>query len=528
MLGASALAGAVAGAQPVAAPRILVMPFDTGGVARAWWLGEGSSLLLAEDLRALGVDAFRRDERLRAFARLQVPAVASLSHGTIIRVGQLLGATAVVIGTVSLDEDAIAVRARSIRLDTGRFQEEVEERGALEDTLAVYDRLARKLLPRGVVPEPRPRPPQPSLAAFENFIKGLLADAYPTQVGFLEKALALHPEYDRARLELWRAHHEAEEHQKALAAALAVPDESLLANRGQFAAAVSEIALKKYDDAFKRLQLLSQLTGAAEVFNNIGIVQLRRGGGAESGRATYWFNKAVEANPEEPDYCFNLGYAYWFEQDPRGALYWLREAVRRNPADSHAHFVLGAALHAVGSPTEGEREFELARRLSAAFEKPDKRPPAERVSRGFERLRDDLIGPGAVRPDLALLATGQRDQRELARFHLDRGRRFFERENDSEAVVELRRTLYLAPYEAEAHLLIGRTYLRSGQVREAIDALKVALWSQPSVEAHLALAEAYVQAREHDAARREAERALALDPDSAAARDLLLRVNEEP
>jgi tetratricopeptide (TPR) repeat protein len=529
LLGASALAGAVAGAQTPTPPRMLVMPFDTGGIPRAWWLGEGSALLLAEDLRALGADAFRRDDRLRAFGRLQVPAVASLSHGTIIRVGQLLGATAVVIGSVALDEEEITVRARSIRLDTGRIQQEVEERGALEDTLAIFDRLARRLLPPNFSPEPRPRPPQPPLAAFENLVKGLLADTYTGQVGFLEKAIALHPAYDRARLELWRAHHDAEEHPRALAVALEIAEDSPLANRAQFSAAVSEIALKKFDEAFTRLQQVGELTGAAEVYNNIGIIQLRRGGGnAETGRATYWFNKAVQANPEEPDYCFNLGYAYWFEQDPRAALYWLREAVRRDPADSHAHFVLGAALHAIGSATEGDREFELARRLSAEFEKPDKRPPAERVSRGLERLREDLQGPGAVRPDLTLLATGQRDQRELARFHLERGRRFYERDNDSDAVAELRRALYLSPYEAEAHLLLGRTYLRSGQVREAVDALKVALWSQPSAEAHLALAEAYLQAREADAARREVERALALEPDLAGAKDLLTRINEEP
>jgi tetratricopeptide (TPR) repeat protein len=526
-LGASALAGAVAGAQP-SAPRMLVMPFETGGVARAWWLGEGSALLLAEDLRALGVEAFRREERVRAFARLQVPAVASLSHGTVIRIGQLLGATSVVIGSVLLENETIVVRARNIRLDTGRLQDEVEERGALEETLAIFERLARRLLPPGVEPAARPRSPQPPLAAFENLVKGLLADTYPAQVGFLEKAIALHPEYDRARLGLWRAHHEAEEHELARATALAVPASSPLASRGQFAAAVSEIALGKHADAFERLQQVADTSSTAEVYNNLGVIQLRRGGDVENGRATYWFNKAVEANAEDPDYCFNLGYAYWFEQDPQAALYWLREAVRRNPTDSEAHVVLGAALHSLGSPTEGDREFELAGRLSAEFESAGHRPPAERVSRGLERVQEELPGPGAARADLTLLATERRDQRELASFHLERGRRFFERDNDSEAIVEFRRALYLAPYEAEAHLLLGRTYLRSGRVREAIDALKVALWSEPSAEAHVALGEAYLQAKDADAARREVDRALAMNASLPAAKELLERITQEP
>lgn len=521
LLGASALGGAIAGAQPGPPQRMLVMPFDTSGEARGWWLGEGSSHLVAEYLRAFGLEALWRDDRRRAFARLQVPGVASLSHGTIIRIGQLLGATAVIVGSVTLEDEEIIVKARSIRLDTGRLQTEVQERGALDDLLAVHDRLARRLLPTGVTPDDRPLSQQPPLAAFENFIKGLLADSHAAQVGLLEKAIALHPEYDRARLELWRAHHEADEHQKALSTALAVPDGSTLANRAQFAAAVSEIELLEYDDAFKRLQFVSQVTGAPEAYNNLGIIQLRRGATPETGLATYWFSKASQADPAEPDYCFNLGYAYWFEQDPRAAVYWLREAVRRDTTDGGAHFLLGSALHATGSSTEGEREFELARRLSSEYEKPDARPPAERVDRGLERLKDDLQAPGAFRADLTLQATGLRDHRELAQFHLDRGRRFFERESDREAVAELLRSLYLSPYEAEAHLLLGRVYLRSGRLREGVDALKVALWSQPSAEAHVALAQAYVQAREFELARTEAEKALALDPESPAARDVL-------
>ena len=73
------------------------------------------------------MEAIGRDERLRAFARLQVPPVASLSHGTVIRIGQLVGASAVIIGSIRTDGDTLEVRARSLRLDTGRLQGEVEE-----------------------------------------------------------------------------------------------------------------------------------------------------------------------------------------------------------------------------------------------------------------------------------------------------------------------------------------------------------------------------------------------------------------
>src|SRR4029077_1966497 len=105
----------------------------------------------------------------------------------------------------------------------------------------------------------------------------------------------------------------------------------------------------------------------------------------------------------------------------------------------------------------------------------------------------------------------------------DRGRRLFEQENDREAALELNRAIYLSPYEAEAHLLLGRIHLRGGRVLEAIDALKISLWSDETAQAHVALGEAYLASKNSAGARAEAERALVLDPNAADARKLLER-----
>ena len=506
-------------------PRILVMPFETSGEPRTWWLGEASAVLLAEHLRALGVDAIGRDERLRAFERLQVPAVAALSHGTVIRIGQLVGASAVVIGLLEVEGEQLRVRARSIRLDAGRLQQEVEEQGPLSQLFDVYDRVARRLLPPGAQPRPGNRGVAPSLAAFENYIKGLLAESASAQIGFLEKAIALQPDYEQGHLALWRVLTDADEHERALAAALAVPGDSRRARRARFAAASSEVALRRYDDAFARLRALGDEQPAAEIFNNMGVIQLRRGSTPETGRATYWFMKATQADPGVGDYFFNLGYAYWFEQDVQAAIYWLREAVRRDPADADAHFVLSAALRASGSATEAGRELALAERLSADYERSAHRD-AHRVPTSLERLAASLDW-STRQADVTLVATEQREQRELAAFHLDRGRRLFEKELDREAMAELRRALYLSPYSSEAHLLLGRIYLRGGRPRDALDEFKIALWSEETPAAHVALAEAWLQAKQPDEARREAERALAMDPDHVAARELLQKLPQQ-
>jgi Tfp pilus assembly protein PilF len=261
------------------------------------------------------------------------------------------------------------------------------------------------------------------------------------------------------------------------------------------------------------------------VMNNIGVIQLRRAVTPQTGRATYYFSQAVKLGADDPDYYFNLGYAYWAEKDGAAALFWLREAVRRRPADGEAHAVLAAALQATGATTEAARERELATQLSSAYAEWARRAAGgEPVPRGLERLKPSLDVQSLRRLDVAITTTGQREQRELSVFHLDRGRRFVEQGGDVEAIGELRRVLYLSPYESEAHLLLGRVYLRTGQSAAAIDAFKISLWSQESTAAHVALAQAYIQIKNEAGARAELQRALAIAPDSSEAKELLNRL----
>ena len=124
----------------------------------------------------------------------------------------------------------------------------------------------------------------------------------------------------------------------------------------------------------------------------------------------------------------------------------------------------------------------------------------------------------------AIVAVEQRDQRELARFHFEAGRRAYQAERDGEAISALRRTVYLAPYDSAAHMLLGRVYLRGGRMEEAIDEFKIAIWSDDTVSNHLALADAYVQAKDFATARAELQWILKADPQNADARRMLDRL----
>jgi tetratricopeptide (TPR) repeat protein len=289
---------------------------------------------------------------------------------------------------------------------------------------------------------------------------------------------------------------------------------------------LSQLHLGRLDEAFGTFGRLNDEEPAAALLNNLGIVQLRRDWTPQTGRPAYFFDRAVRSEPTDGDYCFNLGYAYWLERDYQAAIYWLREAVRRNPADGDAHYVLGASLQAAGSTAEAAREHDLARRLSSKYDEWARRPGASAnpVPRGLGRVRHDLQTPRAVSLESAIVSGLARERQELILFHLERGRRLFEEERDQEAIGELRRSIFLSPYQAEAQLMLGRVYLRTGRTRDAIDALRIALWIEESADAHAVLGEAHLQENDVAAARLEAERALALDPTSELVKALVDRL----
>jgi len=505
-----------------AAPRVLVMPFENvTRDNRIFWLGEACAVLLTDDLNALGGAAITREERREAFERLQVPPAASLTEATVIRIGQLVGASQVIVGSIRLDGESLAVQARSIGLEAGKLQADVSDRGPMAEIFSTVERLARKLAPPSSLSSEEIQRGHPPVAAFENYIKGLLVQTPATAISYFNTALQIHPAFDRARLALWDVYSDQDAYDKALAAVLPVPASSQWYRRARFLGGLSQIGLKKFDDAFATFKALADSRPTAPVLNNLGVIQMRRGSTPQTGVPTYYFNKAAESDPAVSDYFFNLGYAYWFDHDTQAAIYWLREAVRRDPTDGDAHFVLGTALSAAGNPAEANREKELAHRLSSTYAEWEKRPATEAVPKGLERIKHDVELPHARRVEETLARNGQRDQRELAQFYLDRGRRLFERENDRDALAELNRAIFLSPYLAQAHLLVGRIHLRSGRVGEAIDALKISLWSEESAEAHAVLAEAYLENKDLPAARTEAQRALVLAPGLEAASRVL-------
>jgi tetratricopeptide (TPR) repeat protein len=520
---------------PIATPpgttRMLIVPFEVADRdPRAVWLGEAAAVLLGDALRTMQLPALTRAERVRAFEEANLPTAGRLSLASLVRVGHLVLASDLIVGTVRLSGEELVIDARRIRLDTGRLVEQTTDRAPLPDLFALHERVARRLMgrqPTAGGTQPAPAMSAVPLGAFENYIKGLIAEQPAAQIRFLQAALRLAPQDARAHLALAEVYADQGDHAKALAEAQAVPATAPLGRRARFMAGRALVELTRLDEAFQTFRGLADERPTAALFNNLGVIQIRRAATPQTGKPAYYFTKASELDPEEADYFFNLGYAYWLDRDAQAAIYWLREAVRRNTVDGDAHFVLGVALQAAGAATESGRELGLARQLSSKYAEWEKKPPGtDLVPKGLERPSQDLETMHGPQLDAAQLTSAQREQQQLSAFHLERGRRFFESEHDRDALIELRKAIYLSPYAAEPHLLMGRVLLRTGQVKDAIDALRIAVWSQDSAAGRVALAEALLQSEDKAGARTEATKALALDPSLAEAKALLVRIDK--
>jgi Flp pilus assembly protein TadD len=100
-----------------------------------------------------------------------------------------------------------------------------------------------------------------------------------------------------------------------------------------------------------------------EVFNDLGAAQSRLGTPA----ALDNFHRAAEGDSADPDYQFNLGYAFWKRGDFASAADSFRSLLDRSPDDSEAVVFLGRCLKKDG-PHSGDPRTEGRERLKWNFE----------------------------------------------------------------------------------------------------------------------------------------------------------------
>lgn len=511
---------------PASSPHVLVMPFtvDATDASPMPWVGEAAALLVADGLEARGVAIVPRDVRVAAFDRLEFPTTVPLTRATVFRVGELVGASEIVFGQIQAGE-SLTVHARVVRVGPASEVVVPAETAPLGDLEALFDRVGARVaatIGRGTA-TPAARPAHPPLDAFENYAKAMVAVAPAVQQRLLEAAAKQAPRDGRILTALAAVYAAEGQPERALNVAVAVPADAPQSRKARFLAAMSLIDLGRLDGAFRELSTLDTEKPSAVLENAIGVVQLRRGAPAGTSPATAYFKRAADLEPANTDYLFNLGYAYALAHDAAAALSWLREAVRHDATIGDAHLVMSAVLSSTGRATEASRELDLAKLLGT---RPDTASltVSDRIPPKLERLPTTLDVTPLARLEAALDAPGKRDHAETASYYLEEGRRLAAADRDRDAIAALARAVYLSPYDDEPHLLLGRLYAKGGRSSDAMDEFKVAIWCKETSAARLGLASAYLDAGDAVSARREAERALALDPNSADAKALLKKI----
>ena len=101
-----------------------------------------------------------------------------------------------------------------------------------------------------------------------------------------------------------------------------------------------------------------------EVYNNLGAAQARRNNLAG---AIGNFRTALEGDSSDPDYHFNLGYAYWLAGKYTEAAASFRDTLERDAGDAEATALLSRALKGDG-PRPGEMRLEARERMKTNYE----------------------------------------------------------------------------------------------------------------------------------------------------------------
>jgi Tfp pilus assembly protein PilF/TolB-like protein len=485
---------------------LLIIPFENvPNAAGVDWIGESFPEVLSSRLSPDGLFIMGREDRLNAFDKLGIPATARPSRATLYQVAQQLDADYVLMGDYRVEGSDITVHARLMDMEHLRLSPEIIESGPLTSLIAIQTALAWEVLktlnPAYAINKADfvARFPAQRLDVLENYVRGVTAASEPEKIARFKEVARLDPANTPAMLQLGKSYFKARDYESAASWLARIPNTDANANEAQFylgLAAFYAGHMEKADSAFHSLAARLPLT---EVLNNLGVIAARRG----QKNARDYFEKIVQADPNEPDYRFNLAVELYREGDGQGASHELRQLLALYPDTEAKTF-----LDTIASGT------------------PPARLPLERIKRNYDESTFRQLALEIDNSNEERLAKS--DPASHAAFHIQHGQELMQQGLAGEAEKQFREAVVLAPKSAEAHAGLARVLEASqdnvGARNEAHTSLKL----QPSVDAFMVLARLDLAENKLSAATQNVEQALALDPANAAAVALKHDIAAEP
>ncbi len=493
-------------AQIVAGRTMVVIPFENASPTPGLeWLGESFPETFYEQLNSPVLYVASRDQRLRAYDRQGIPAGVHASRATIYRLAEQMDVDYAVLGSYSYDGTRLTANAQLLDMRAERLLPAVAESAPLADLGTLQSALAWDLLrlirtdfsvPKdkyiaGVAPV--------RLDALENYIRGMLATPAEEKVQHYREAVRLNPDYAQAWLELGKTYYAQRAYEPAIAALSQISGSSTVAREANFYLGLAAYAHGDFAKSENAFAFVAARLPLAEVYNNLGVVAARRG----QRKAADYFERAIQNDPSDADYHFNLGVTLTQAGDRAGAARELHAALDHRPNDAESKMLLDSLTSTAGSIVPSSASSKI---------------PLERIKRNYdeEAFRQMTTQMG----NWAEERFARSDPRTHARFHVELGKELLAHGFSTEAEAEFRHAAAVDPTSTAPLTALAEDYDARGDAREARAQAEASLRIRESAEAYLVLARLDLRENRIEAATQNINRALQLEPANQTGQDL--------
>jgi Tfp pilus assembly protein PilF len=495
------------------------MPFENHSKAPGLeWISEAFPEVLSERMASPQLYLISREDRLYAFDHAGIPGAAHPSRATTYSVAEQMDSDYVVFGDYDFDGSVFTAKAQLLDMKKLRLVPVVQSKGALTSLIDIQTDLAWQLLKQlptapAITRDQFLKTSKPiRLDALENYIRGVLATTRQQKTRYFREAIRLNPNYSLAMLQLGRIYYDAHEYESASLWLGRIPKDDAVAGEANFLLGMAEFYRGNYDKAYAAFSFLAARVPLTEVYNNLGVVDGRRG---RRTSAIDFFSKSVSADPSDPDYRFNLAVALYKNGDNAGAAQQLREELQRRPNDSEAKGLLENINRGVSAPTASTSGTQV---MGVPPGSNQARVPLERIKRNYDEASYRQLQVEIHNLTEERLAKGDRKGHSI--YHSDRGKDLLARNNLTDAEAEFREAIQLDYNNAAAHAGMARTMEQKGDTFNARSEAQTSIRLQPNVDAYLVLARLSLKQNQLDAASDAVKNALKLEPNDTAAQAL--------
>ncbi len=515
---ATSVLASCAGAQTPGTQTIMIMPFENQSSAPGLeWIGEAFPEVLSQRMASPRLYVISRENRSYAFDHSGIPLTVLPSRASIYRVAEQMDADYVVLGSYTFDGKTFAATAQLLDMKKLHLYPPVDSSGGLTNLIDLQTMLAWQLLQQMPSPPPITRDqflkasPPIRLDAFENYIRGILATSHQQKVHYFRDAVKRNPNYTLAMLQLGKTYYDSHEYESASAWFARVPKTDSAAGEANFLLGMSEFYRGNFDKAFAAFSYLATRLPLTEVYNNMGVVEARRG---HRPSAVEYFSKATNADPNDPDYRFNLSVALFKNGDSAAAGRQLKDELQQRPTDGEAKSLLDMISRGVPPPSP----LPSGGASNALLPPNQPRIPMERIKRNYDEASYRQLELEINNFAEARLA--KKDGHTRSGYYLDRGKELLGQGMAVQAEAEFRDAIAADYGNAAAHAQLATLLEKKGDVTNARVEAQTSVRLQPNVDGLLVLARLDVKQNNLQSAASEVDRALALEAGNGSAQQL--------